>query len=132
MKLLAMQVLRKLVLISLLLSTYALFVMGQAAKSRDASEAPDRSSVMRTNADETFELSIDERRFTRENFEASTAVGTDGDAGLNLQIGVALFAGRIEVLLRNVRGSVRFHGTLNRILEVINNRPTPSPGRPLK
>ncbi|MFN2514879.1 MAG: hypothetical protein ABR556_01580 [Pyrinomonadaceae bacterium] len=132
MKFSSMQVLWRLVLISLLLSSHSLFVVGQTARPKDAPETADRSSVMRTNADETFELNIDERRFARENFEASTAVGTDGEAGLNLQIGVALAASRIGVLLRNVRGSVRFHGSLNRILEMINNRATTSPGPPIK
>jgi hypothetical protein len=118
----------KLVIISLIVCTYSLLVLGQAPTPKDPQEIPDRGSIIRTNADETFELNIVERRFTRENFEASTAVGTDGDAGLNLRIGVALAAGRIDVLLRNVRGSVRFHGTLDRILEVINSRATALPG----
>ena len=118
----------KVVIISLIVCTYSLLVLGQAPKPKDLQEIPERASFMRTNADETFELNIDERRFTKENFEASTAVGTDGDAGLNLRIGVALAAGRIDVLLRNVRGSVRFHGTLDRILEVINSRPAALPG----
>ncbi|HEV2883976.1 MAG TPA: hypothetical protein VGW36_03910 [Pyrinomonadaceae bacterium] len=84
----------------------------------------------RTTADETFELNITERQFTKENFEVSTAVGTDGERGLNLQVGVGLAAGRIDVLLRNVRGSVRFRGTLERILEVLNAKRANSPPAP--
>jgi hypothetical protein len=87
-------------------------------------------SAKRTSADESFELNIDERRFSRVNFEASTSVGTEEDAALKLQIGVALAAGRIEVLLRNVQGRVRFRGSLDRILEMMNNRRTASPDPP--
>jgi hypothetical protein len=122
----------KLVLIFLTICTYSVLVMGQGARAKPVQEMLDRASFARTSADETFELNIDERRFTRENFEASTAIGTDGQAGLDLRIGVALAAGRIDVLLRNVRGSVRFHATLGRILDVINNRPAPSPALPPK
>lgn len=126
-KLVTMKFLAKLLFVSFVLGASSLVVTGQELRRRTLQEIPDRSS--RTNADETFELNIDERRFTRENFEASTSVSTEGDAGLNLQIGVALAAGRIEVLLRNVRGNVHFHGTLDRILEVIGNRRAVPSGR---
>jgi len=77
------------------------------------------------NVDEKFELNIDERRFTETDFEAATDVDTGGNArGVNVRIGVSLTAGRIDVLLRNVQGSVRFRGTLDRILEVIGRRPS--------
>jgi hypothetical protein len=80
-------------------------------------------SGMPSSVDETFELNIDERRYSQESFAASTAVGTnDASDNLNLQIGVALTSGRIDVLLRNVHGTVRFRGTLGRILEIISNR----------
>lgn len=75
------------------------------------------------HADETFELNIDERKITSTNFEASTAVGTDANPQrLDLQIGVALGATRIDGLLLNVRGRVRFRGSLNRILILLNSR----------
>jgi hypothetical protein len=85
----------------------------------------------RVNVNEAFELNIAERRYSQENFKAATAVGTEGRAAnLNLQVGVALAAGRIDLLLRNVHGSVRFRGTLDRILEIINNRQALSPTVP--
>jgi hypothetical protein len=97
--------------------------------SKSQSAAPD--SEARTNADETFELNITERRITRRDFEASTSVeaGEESARGLNLRIGVAVGADSIDVLLRNVRGQVRFRGTLDRVLDRINARraPTPSP-----
>ena len=77
----------------------------------------------RTTADESFELNIDQRRITSEDFEASTAIETDPNAqGLNLQIGVALAASHINVLLVNVRGRVRFRGSLERILDMLDTR----------
>ena len=90
-------------------------------------ESPSINAPARPNVDETFDLNIDVRQITRENFEASTSVSTDNDSGLNLQVGVGLAAGRIDVLLRNVRGRVRFRGSLDRILEIIDRRPVAPP-----
>jgi hypothetical protein len=106
------------------------FLTYAGAQTRPSPAAPEKTPpVTRTNIDETFELNIGERRFTEENFNVSTSVSTDGDSGLDLQIGVGLSASRIDVLMRNIRGNVRFHGTLDRILEILRNRPAPS--RPL-
>jgi hypothetical protein len=97
-------------------------------KSKPIAEKPIESSLPSTDANETFELNIDERSFTKTNFEASTAVDTGGGArGVNVRIGVSLTAGRIDVLLRNVRGNIRFRGTLDRILEVIGKGPNATP-----
>ena len=76
------------------------------------------SPETRTSADEDFELNIGERRITEENFEASTEVEVgDGGAGsVNLRVGVAASAERIDVLLRNVRGRVRFRASLDDVL----------------
>lgn len=117
-------------LILFILWATSLCVWGQTIKSKDVQAPPMEVSAKRTSADESFELNIDERRFSRVNFEASTSVGTEEDAALKLQIGVALAAGRIEVLLRNVQGRVRFRGSLDRILEMMNNRRTASPDPP--
>jgi hypothetical protein len=122
-----MQLPARLILISLTLSASAFCVLGQTPTPKGVQENPERDSARRPSADETFELNIDERRFSRENFQAGTAVGTEEDSqGLNLQIGVALAAGRIDVLLRNVRGHVRFRGPLDRLFEMMSTRPRPS------
>jgi hypothetical protein len=118
----------RLTLIIFTLAAAPLCVLCQTSQSKDIQEPPSEVSGKRTTADETFELKIDERSFTRVNFEASTSVGTDSDAALNLQIGVALAARRIDVLLRNVQGRVRFRGNLDRVLKVLDNRRTAFPG----
>jgi hypothetical protein len=128
----------RLLLISIVLNGCSLLVCSQTVNPNAPQKTPPPipitqvgQSATRTNVDETFELNIDERRYAQENFEASTAVGTkDGADNLNLQVGVALVSGRIDVLLRNVHGRVRFRGTLDRILEVINNRPALFPTAP--
>ena len=80
------------------------------------------------NADQTFELDFDERRFSETDFEASTALDTNGDSrGVRVRIGVSLTAGSIDVLLRGVRGRVRFRGSLDRIFEVIGKPAASSP-----
>ena len=77
---------------------------------------------------EDFELNIAERRITEADFFASTSVG--GAAGsLSLRVGVALGAERIDVLLRNVRGRVRFRGSLDALRRVLDaHRTTPADG----
>jgi hypothetical protein len=84
-------------------------------------------SANRTNADETFELNITERRVTERDFAASTSVevGEETARGLMLRVGVAVGAEEINVLLRNVRGRVRFRASLERVLERINVRRAP-------
>ena len=116
----------RLSLLSLIVSASSLLVLGQnpTEKPRPIADIPATFSPLRPVADETFELNIAERRFTKENFEASTDVATDsGGRGVTVRVGVSLTAGKIEVLLRNVHGNVRFRGTLDRILEVIGKRP---------
>lgn len=92
--------------------------------------APD--STQRTQADETFELNITERRITERDFAARTSVeaGEESARGLRLRVGVELGASEIDVLLRNIRGSVRFRATLGRVLDRLNARRAPERAAP--
>lgn len=112
--------------------------MGQGASSQKSAAATSNAAQQestsgpmqsRTSADETFELNIAEKRITQSGFEASTSVeaGEESARGLRLRVGVAVGAGEINVLLRNVRGQVRFRATLERVLERINARRAAGP-----
>jgi hypothetical protein len=104
--------------------------VGLASGQTEATAQPvppqqaETKNLARTTADETFELNITERRITRSNFEASTSVeaGEESARGLRLRIGVEVGASEIDLLLRNVRGQVRFRATLERVLDRINAR----------
>src|ERR1700682_3510663 len=76
----------------------------------------------RTESNESFELNIPDRRITQTNYEAGTAVELNAkdQNNLRLRVGVNLHADMIDVRLRNVTGSVRFHGSLHRILDLLN------------
>lgn len=80
------------------------------------------------NVNENFELNIAERRITERDFYASTAIETDaGDShGLSLRVGVGVGASEIDVLLRNVRGSVRFRGSLEVLRRILDARREPT------
>jgi hypothetical protein len=94
----------------------------QAAEQQRQPSASD--PARRTEADENFELNIAERRITERDFAASTSVeaGEESARGLRLRVGVEVGASEIDLLLRNVRGSVRFRATLDRVLERLNAR----------
>lgn len=82
------------------------------------------ADVARGEADENFDLNIVERRITEPDFFASTEVSAGDEAarGLNLRVGVAVGAERIDVLLRNVRGHVRFRASLDALRRVLDAR----------
>ena len=90
------------------------------------------ASAARGDADESFELNIAERRITEQHFFASTAVaaGEEGARGLDLRVGVAVGAERIDVTLRNVRGRVRFRGSLDALRRVLDARRTAETAAP--
>jgi hypothetical protein len=124
-------------LVSLLLAGTSLVAIAQGTNPKPVQEpspnvsAPRPTSGAATNVDETFELNIVERRYSQDHFEAATAVATNSeDQKLRLQVGVALVSGRIDVLLRNVHGAVRFRGTLDRILQIIKDRQAPADTQP--
>lgn len=128
---------QKLSRLSLILFLFAGTAAISAAQTNDSrnnqtpNTAPtttaDAQSTNRTNADETFDLNITERRINEHDFEASTSVeaGEETARGLLLRVGVAVRADEINVLLRNVRGRVRFRASLERVLERLNLRRTP-------
>jgi hypothetical protein len=91
---------------------------------RPAADVSRPAAAVQKDADESFELNIAERRITEQNFFASTAVaaGGEGARGLDLRVGVAVGAERIDVTLRNVRGSVRFRGSLDALRRVLEAR----------
>jgi len=83
-------------------------------------------------ADEEFDLNIEQRRISEKEFYAETAVETEGSGGLRLGVGVTLRASEIEVLLLGVRGHVRFRGSLAPVLRLLEarrgtSRQTPPP-----
>lgn len=110
-----------------------------AAQSRAGEELPAATPPQRAagdvsaagDANEDFELNIAERRITEPGFFASTAVNVSAGA-LRLGVGVALGAERIDVLLRNVSGRVRFRGSLDalrRVLDAHGATPAADPAR---
>ena len=123
----------------LLLAAAACVVLAADAGAQErAAEtgAPAQTQSSQTSgatADEDFELNIGLRRISEGDFHAETAVETDGSRGLRLKVGVALSASDIEVLLRNVRGRVRFRASLAPVLRLLDARrgtTTPTTARP--
>jgi hypothetical protein len=101
-----------------------------AAAGAWAQEPPQPAGTEpRTRADETFDLNIAEKRITEENFQASTALdlATAGERNLRLHVGAVVTARRIELLLRNVTGRVRFVGDLGRVARVIDSHRAAAP-----
>ncbi len=95
-----------------------------AAPTRAFAQTPSTppTQATRVDADEEFELNIDQRRISEKEFHAETAVETDGSHGLQLGVGVALRASDIEVLLLGVRGHVRFRASLAPVLRLLEAR----------
>jgi hypothetical protein len=101
------------------------------APARSARPAPARTQgETPSSADEDFELNIDQRRINEGEYHAETAVSTEGARGLQLNVGVALSASEIDVLLRNVRGRVRFRASLDPVLRLLDARREASPRSP--
>ena len=90
---------------------------------------PAADPVQRVSADETFELNIVERRITENDLVAATSVGFESRErkNLSMNVGVELRAGKIDVLMRNVTGTVRFRGSIQKVLDRLNSRPAPPP-----
>ena len=95
----------------------ALVIMATQARAQ-TQPAPQQSK------DEDFELNIVERRIVENDLYAGTelAAGVSRGRGLDLRVGVMVRAGRIEVLLREVHGRVRFRGDLGPVLRLLDAR----------
>ncbi|HVF55264.1 MAG TPA: hypothetical protein VM934_03890 [Pyrinomonadaceae bacterium] len=109
-----------------MLAALAAFAAAQTERGGVSSAPPAQETqavrpTARTTIDEDFQLNIVERRITESDFEASTSIemGDEQARGLRLGIGVAVGANRIDVLLRNVQGRVRFRATLEPLLRRI-------------
>ena len=99
-------------------------------RAGDAAAPTQSTQATQAEADEEFDLNIDQRRISEKDFHAETAVETEGARGLRLGVGVALRAVEIEVLLLGVRGHVRFRGSLAPVLRLLEGRrgaPTQTP-----
>ncbi|GAC1433911.1 MAG: hypothetical protein NVSMB5_27360 [Candidatus Velthaea sp.] len=66
-----------------------------------------------TIRNDTVQLDAAERRVEAGPYETSLQVGLDGP--VIVRVGVSLQASRITAVLRNVRGTARFHGDLSRL-----------------
>ncbi|HEY0101805.1 MAG TPA: hypothetical protein VGB76_22960 [Pyrinomonadaceae bacterium] len=130
------RVVRRIALAALFCAALCIAVAAQQTPPRDATVtnpptrrttpplSPGAQNAGAANVEENFELNIAERRITEQDFFASTAIETEaGEAhGLSLRVGVAVGASEIDVLLRNVRGSVRFRGSLDALRRVLDAR----------
>lgn len=115
----------------LMLAASAAIVSAQAANGAPtpAPQDGDRTTAP-TNVNEDFELNITERRITENSFEAATEIRTGDVRGLDVRVGVLARAGEINVLLRNVRGHVRFRATLDPVLRLLRLAGTLPPAPP--
>jgi hypothetical protein len=121
----------KSIFVCVVLSAASAGAFAQTPPAETRAPAPPQSArESGADADEEFDLNIDLRRISEKDFHAETAVETDGALGLHLGVGVALRASEVEVLLRNVRGHVRFRGSLAPVLRLLEGRraaPTQTP-----
>lgn len=99
-------------------------VRGNEDRPSVATQGGAQHSAPPADASEDFDLNIGERRITEADYEASltVALGQESARSVNLRVGVAVSAGRIDVLLRNVRGHVRFRATLGQVLRRLEER----------
>lgn len=67
-------------------------------------------------APQTYDLDIAEKRITKNDFHASTALqaGT-ADSGVQVRAGASASARVIDLVLRNVRGTVHFRADTSRL-----------------
>jgi hypothetical protein len=122
---------RRLTCVCFLLAALTTCAAAQTNTRARRAQPPARADVpeaqAQANVNEDFELNITERHIVEHDFFASTSVALgDGEAPL-VRIGVALGAQELDVLLRNVRGRVRFRASLEQIRRVLDARRAPAP-----
>ena len=101
----------------------ALFVLAASlCASAQATGAAPAADAQRASADEDFELNIEARRITEAGFSASTEAEAGREGGLRVRVGVMVSAVQIDVLLRNVRGRVRFRADLGPVARLLDAR----------
>lgn len=77
---------------------------------------------------ETYELDITERRIHRPGFQAGSNVVVDpGDGGIHVRVGAGISARSIDIVLRNVHGTVRFRADTSRLDAFRSTAPAPAP-----
>jgi hypothetical protein len=97
---------------------------GRGAQGRE------RASEAAAAADESFNLDIPFRRTVEEDFQAATEVEAGGDStGLRVRVGAFVRAERIELVLRGVRGFVRFRASLTPVLRLLDGGREPTGAR---
>jgi hypothetical protein len=81
---------------------------------------------------ESYELDISETRIHRSGFQAGSNVVIDpGDGGIRIQVGAGVSARAIDVILRNVHGTVRFRADTSRLHHAVRSAaPTPPAATP--
>ena len=75
-----------------------------------------------TIADETFKVSITEKKVTETDYESKVELNVNSEkhANVSINVGAAVRAEQITLTLRNIFGDVRFRGSLEKILNQIN------------
>jgi len=116
-------------LLSLCLGIGTAYVASAQSRTSPLNVANDQQP--HTELTESFELHIPDRRITQANYQAGTAVELipQDRNDLRLHVGVNLRADAIDVHLQNVTGTVRFHGSLQRILDLLNLRLKANPSQ---
>ena len=79
-------------------------------------------------APRAYDLDIAEKRITETDFHASTALraGT-AESGIQVRAGASATARAIDLVLRNVRGTVRFRADTSRLQRDRIPHPDPTP-----
>lgn len=78
-------------------------------------------------ATETYDIHISEKRIHRPGFQAGSNLVVDpGDGSIRIQVGAGVSARSIDIVLRNVHGTVRFRADTSR-LDAVRSTPPPLP-----